>query len=337
MPSRKSSSCPNCGRPTSREDFQCAACELLLNPDAISEEVVTEPSVVRALLAPTERRPTHEIPKPPPVITAALGDEPLAITAPFELPDPERTVPQMIVGLEIAGRLNGLEAYVASFMDGSQTVTKIAAAARLTDIEVQAVVRSLRDRHILQLTTVKPAPVPPPVLVPTPKRPAPAPARQPPAPARPGWVVSRREAESRVKSEVPAPPPPPRAAPGIPRRATPLQQLAVSRVETEENALQRAIALERSGDVDGAIYILKRAIARVKNPAPLYNKLALVLVNQRKGYEEAEGLLRQAVELDPDSPVYQQNLMKVVALTAARSNTGKKHVGGFFARLTGRK
>lgn len=82
---------------------------------------------------------------------------------------------------------------------------------------------------------------------------------------------------------------------------------------------------------------MKRAIARVKNPAQLYNKLALILVNQRKGYEEAEALLQKALELDPDNSVYQQNLYKVVALNAARSQSDTKRAGGFFPRLTRRR
>ena len=99
--------------------------------------------------------------------------------------------------------------------------------------------------------------------------------------------------------------------------------------------LERAITLERRGEVDGAIHILKRAITQVKEPAALYNKLALILVNQRKDFRQAEELLNKAIALDPNKPVYQQNLFKIVGMAAERRDSTGKDAGGkgFLSKL----
>jgi len=103
-----------------------------------------------------------------------------------------------------------------------------------------------------------------------------------------------------------------------------------------ENVLERAIALERRGDVDGAIQVLKRAIAQAKRPAPVYNKLALALI-KRKEYQEAVLVLEKAVDLEPENPVYQQNLLKVMAASAARDKAPKKKQKGLLSKVLGRK
>jgi hypothetical protein len=41
--------------------------------------------------------------------------------------------------------------------------------------------------------------------------------------------------------------------------------------------MEQAIRLERAGQVEQAIDVLALAIQQVKQPAPLYNKLALIL------------------------------------------------------------
>ncbi|HVE81426.1 MAG TPA: tetratricopeptide repeat protein, partial [Myxococcales bacterium] len=108
-----------------------------------------------------------------------------------------------------------------------------------------------------------------------------------------------------------------------------------------ESVLERAISLERRGEVDGAIHILKRAITQVKEPAALCNKLALILVNQRKDFRQAEELLNKAIELEPENAVYQQNLFKIVGLAAERRDSpgsrsgpgGSGGKGGFLSKL----
>jgi type IV pilus assembly protein PilB len=106
-----------------------------------------------------------------------------------------------------------------------------------------------------------------------------------------------------------------------------------------ESVLERAISLERRGEVEGAIHVLKRAITQVKEPAALCNKLALILVNQRKDYRQAEELLNKAIELEPQNDVYQQNLFKIVSMAAERKeirspgSSSSKAGGGFFSKL----
>lgn len=105
-------------------------------------------------------------------------------------------------------------------------------------------------------------------------------------------------------------------------------------VDPDANVLEKAIALEREGDVGRAIDTLKRAIAKAKEPAPIYNKLALILLDQRKDYRQAEELLAQAVDLDPSNPVYQQNLHQVQDLIAQQ---GAAKPAGLLGKLLGRK
>ncbi|MHB8876507.1 MAG: tetratricopeptide repeat protein, partial [Myxococcaceae bacterium] len=70
---------------------------------------------------------------------------------------------------------------------------------------------------------------------------------------------------------------------------------------------------------------------RFKKPGPLYNKLAVIVLNQRHDYARAEELLKKALEQEPDNAVYQQNLFKVVGLAASAEK--KEPGGGFFSRL----
>ena len=83
-----------------------------------------------------------------------------------------------------------------------------------------------------------------------------------------------------------------------------------------ENSLQHALTLERRGQVTGAISVLKVAIARAPSPAPLYNRLALVILNQRRDAKQAEQLIQKAIELDPENQVYRENLAKVLMFAA---------------------
>jgi type IV pilus assembly protein PilB len=86
--------------------------------------------------------------------------------------------------------------------------------------------------------------------------------------------------------------------------------------------LQQAIALERRGDFNGAIEILERAIAHANHPAPLYNRLALVLVKERRAFAAAEALLTKALQLEPKNAVYEENLFKVHELALGKVRNG---------------
>ena len=75
--------------------------------------------------------------------------------------------------------------------------------------------------------------------------------------------------------------------------------------------------LERSGELAGAIDLLKSGIAQLPDPGVLYNRLAVILLAEKKDFAAAEGLLRRALAFDPDNEVYMRNLMKVLAGAAA--------------------
>lgn len=345
-------SCPQCGSPIAGDDFQCTACELLLDPDAISEDIKTEPSLIRALLSPPERRPSGDLPVVD-IDMVGFEEESLPVTDRFVLPA-FAARPRLLAGLEIAGKLTGLEAHVASFIDGQASIPTIAESARLSEIEVQAVLRTLQERRVVELVhSPRPPPqvrpdvtrsrAPPPVLspaAPTMRRPEEGPAHRALAPA----PASRPSAARPQATKAPEQIAPTRARPPLPvsvppARVVPLQELPPVAAESEESVLQRAVALERSGQIDGAIHVLTRAMARAKSPAPLYNRLALILIAQRREYEyeQAEKLLQQAVELEPDNAVYQQNLFKVIGLRASAGEGGGKSTGGLLGMLRRRK
>jgi hypothetical protein len=86
--------------------------------------------------------------------------------------------------------------------------------------------------------------------------------------------------------------------------------------------LQQAISLEKRGDLKGAIEVLERAIAGSSQPAPLYNRLALVLVRERRDFAAAEGLLTKALELEPKNSIFEENLCRVHELAIAKVRRG---------------
>ena len=101
---------------------------------------------------------------------------------------------------------------------------------------------------------------------------------------------------------------PRRGAAQVPRHMNPQAQM--------ENSIQAALTLERRGEVAGAISVLRTAIARTPNAAALYNRLALVILNQRKDARQAEELIQKAIELEPHNPVFRANLVKVLGFAA---------------------
>ncbi len=307
--------CPHCDKPVSPGDFLCASCELMLNAQVSLAEAEVEPSLVRAMLSLPSPTGLHPIPKPPSLVQEA---ETVRATMMMD----HLTVPRLLAGLDLALRpMHPFEAYVLSLIDGTYAVPTIARAAKLSLVEAQALFTSLRERGVIELQRKeepparpvrKAAPSPPPEPAPR-KEPAPAPA---PAPRLP-----QVSAPSFAKPPMPSrrPPPSEAAGPTEPPRS--------------DSVLERAVAFERSGDIERAIQMLERAIAQVKEPAPLYNRLALILINQRRDFRRAEALLTKATELAPDNKVYQQNLFKVVALNAATPAEEKKKGPGLLTKL----
>ena len=365
----------------------CPACELILNEEAVSGQYeVKEPTLVRALMGEAQSAGTAA-PDERPSYPASERETTAKGAAPMDA----HTFPVVTVGLDVAlAPLHPFEAYVVSFVTGTQPVPEIAQGAKLKQVEVEAVLRSLVERQVVALELRLPAeladqpPAPSPAAEP---RPLPVEFVQPIPKRAPTVDLPREAAEARGPraaspagpagaklGSLPVPPvltpsaPSPAKATGTtpsavppqkpleskrlyqpspgfsPSRATrtpslqvlPDRGVSTTPPERPEAVLQKAIALERAGDVGAAVELLERAIARFKKPAPLYNKLAIIILNQFRDHDRAEELLKKAVELEPDNAVYQQNLLKVVTLAASR--TRKKNVGlGFFARLLRKK
>ncbi|MHB8877641.1 MAG: hypothetical protein ACYC8T_28450, partial [Myxococcaceae bacterium] len=353
------SSCPSCASPVFPDDFMCGNCDLILNPTAASGEYrVKEPTIVRALLSITGNAPSGEAPAERPAYPKVDRETTLKIAAPMDM----QTFPRVIADLDIAlAPLHAFEAYVISFLNGAQAVPEIARAAKIKQVEVEAVLRSLLERKLVELEHRLPeearaaAPVqePPAAIVapesatapvqdsvtggppdgaaaPVQASPEPAPAVPEPALPQTG-PVRRRPAKSTLVTAPSTPPPPPSAAspadkppppvltpgpapkppsPGeaaqiapvvvspslrserwpragtraadVPRQPTPaaapapapepvphaalapalrvipVRQAAAPPVERPESVLQKAIALEREGDVEGAVQVLER-------------------------------------------------------------------------------
>ncbi|MGC4116381.1 MAG: hypothetical protein QM765_17755 [Myxococcales bacterium] len=82
--------------------------------------------------------------------------------------------------------------------------------------------------------------------------------------------------------------------------------------------LQQAIELENKGELKAAIQVLESALAGSTEPAPLYNRLALVLVKASQDYTKAESLLRKAIELAPTRDLYRRNLAQLLEQSKQR-------------------
>lgn len=137
-------------------DFQCTQCGLLLDPQQASGEyVITEPTIVRALLSPPQRTRTMELPRPPPQRPTPHD----LATARFTVPMDTHTVPHLRAGLDIALQpLHPFEAHIASFIDGDHAVPDLARAARLPEIEVKVVLKALLERGVVELHRLPGAP-----------------------------------------------------------------------------------------------------------------------------------------------------------------------------------
>jgi hypothetical protein len=296
--------CPHCGAPVAEDDFQCARCELLLvrSPEELQHR--DNVSLVRALITAPDRKVTSEVPVNPHMDkTRASG----------YAHDPARSklVPTITAGLLalVEKPLNPFEAYVLSFVDGRTTIADIGRGTNLAEVELHAIFESLCEREITQLTSGPEKPPPAPKAVPEVQSPRPvAKAASTPAPApvsTPAPVPARSQ---------PLPPPVPTPAP-VPRAAS---------ADPTEGVIQRAVQLERSGKIEESIEVLEQGISQLPKPAPLYNRLGMILLNQRKDYTRASKLFQKAADLDPDNNTYMMNLYTVLSLTADATNPGRK-------------
>ena len=132
--------------------------------------------------------------------------------------------------------------------------------------------------------------------------------RAPPAPPvrAPAAKSSPRE---------PSRPPPPQASarpvrPPSPSAQVPRPTLGIEDVDAQ-GALQVALQMEQAGRMEEAVGYLERAIARSPDAAPLYNRLAVILMRDFDDLVGAGQLLGRALELAPGHPVFTRNLKTV--------------------------
>ncbi len=330
-----STQCPACGQPVEDKDFACSHCELLLNP-AAGERVAggARKSLVRAMLSPSDLTGSRPMPRPP---VRSVHDAETVLTRQVLLDGDE--VPRVMAGLDLAlHSLHPFEAYLISFCDGRTTARELAQAAQLRMVEVNAILGSLQERRLIELgqaykpvRSLAPEPrsassVPPVRSLPPEPRSA---SSVPPVPAAPSPQAPVAPQPQAMKRPMPVPAPAPRPAAILPRprptRVPPVPlrpsgaktPAPVAPQDPTRGVLERVVALEQRGEVQRAIQLLEAGISRVQKPAPLYNRLALILVDQQRDYRRAEALLQKAVSLEPGNAVYQQNLLRVVSLAAS--------------------
>ena len=277
--------CPHCGAPISEGDFQCARCELLLVRSPDDLPPRDNVSLVRALLSVPDRQLAREVPSPPQLDKTRVSSYTPAASMGL-------LVPTITGSLDIAHTpLTPFEAYVLSLVDGRTSLGDITRITALSEVELHAIFESLSERGITQLTRRAAA---------VPKGATPAPMSQPAQPAAP------------AAASTPAAPAAP-TAPAAPRS-----------VDVTQGVLQRVVQLERSGKVEEAIEVLERGISQLPKPAALYNRLGMILLNQRRDYAKASQLFQKAADLDPDNSTYMMNLYTVLSLKDDATNPGKR-------------
>jgi len=306
--------CPQCKRKLALDAFQCPDCELILEGAVLGEEEHSkEHTLIRSLLAPPQESSSRTAINVPEDLVAAAR-------ATIRRAAPERTtvmsflaastdVPTLDPSLDLTEfSLSDFEAFVLSAMDGQSNVDTIRQLVGISRQEMQAVLQALVDKKLVQIREVEAKGKG------ETKRAAPA------DPVSDELPVFKAPAEAiRPAMDKPRAPPPPPAPPPVvhtprvrPMPPPPKPPAAVS-------PLQRAIELEKAGDIDRAIEVLERAVAKSRDPAPLYNRLGIVLLKERRDFARAEKYLEKARELDPDNSVYEQNYFRIVALNAAHT------------------
>ncbi|MCP3168515.1 GspE/PulE/PilB domain-containing protein [Myxococcus qinghaiensis] len=105
----------------------------------------------------------------------------------------------------------------------------------------------------------------------------------------------------------------------------PVTQAPVPRAEdANEDLLQRVIRMEQEGRWSEAMELLERGIGLLPSPAPLYNRLGMIVVNHHRDYARATALFQKAADLEPENNLYTMNLYSVMCLLADATNAGQK-------------
>ncbi|WP_144429568.1 general secretion pathway protein GspE [Myxococcus hansupus] len=284
--------CPHCGAPTQPGDFQCPRCELLLVREVDDLPPRDNVSLVRALLTQPERNGTRGTPQP---------ETTRVVT--FQAPTGgTQARPFIVGGLNVAKlKLSPFEAYVLSLVDGHTSLSDLALITQLTDVELRALFASLEERGVTKLYEV-----PPPTT----------------------RATHARAASSGATVE--SPPQPPMSA-QAPRVETPSTQRQVESVppaprteDANEDILQRVVRLEQAGRLADAVELLERGIGLLPSPAPLYNRLGMILLNHQRDYARATALFQKAADLEPENSLFTMNLYSVMCLMADATHAGQK-------------
>ncbi|RKG88134.1 general secretion pathway protein GspE [Corallococcus sp. CA049B] len=310
--------CPHCGASCKPGDFQCARCELLLVRSVEDLPPRDNVSLVRALLTSPEQTGARGVPRPPQqeatrVVSFQAQAQPKAKGPPVR--------PVIVAGLDLVNRpLSPFEAYVLSFVDGRTALADMAMITQVTELELRSVFESLSERGVTKLVgtlasaevaftgdgvpafsrepkTVPPAPAAKVAAAPAARAPAP---RQAPMPS----VSLAAALTAKPPSVAPAP--------------------VARKEDAQEEVLQRVVRLEQAGKLAEALDLLERSIGLLPKPAPLYNRMGMIVLNHQRDYERASAFFQKASDLEPENSVYTMNLYSVLALTAEATNAGQK-------------
>jgi hypothetical protein len=118
-----------------------------------------------------------------------------------------------------------------------------------------------------------------------------------------------RDLLARLKPQMKEPAPAPAAPSAAAAVAAPAEEH-----KGFDPTLSKALAMEKRGDINGAVRLLREGIERASHPAPLYNRLAVLILNRMRDPKADEELLHKAIALEPENAVYRQNLLKVLSL-----------------------
>ena len=158
----------------------------------------------------------------------------------------------------------------------------------------------------------KPEPVPQETIL-VGKKPQPKAQRAPPRPAEPEPAPRKptrsREREPEPQRPMSAPgyrPPQPASV----NRGVPKPTVGIEDVDAQ-GALQVAQQMEQAGRLEEAVSYLERALDRHPDAAPLYNRLATILMRDFEDFARAEELILQALRLAPGQPMFTRNLNQV--------------------------
>jgi type IV pilus assembly protein PilB len=301
--------------------------------------------------APTDARPAFSVSAAKPTGRRSPFDDEESTRVQQALPDLKR-VPRVVATLALSRfELTPYEAWVVSRIDGHTPGEALQRTLDVSAMELRVVLQTLLDKQVVVLEAAPPAAAPPtpaqqaeqaqkrveqqaPTLsLPKPGRATVAPQSGPPSRQPTPTPIGRRSTAG-----VPLPLPTPRTVTPA-RAARPAAhddedertQIEVrllphmGGVEPQpvtapnmtmpapEEALQAALRLEQEGKLDEAVATLELAIGHGPEAAPLLNRLAIVLVRDRRDFAQAARLLKRALLLDADHKVYKTNLMAIQA------------------------